>query len=47
MDLLEDIGKIQVHSEEEVVFEATRIIADMFVEAHREATIDWVCSLND
>ena len=31
MDLLEDIGKIQVHSEEEVVFEATRIIAEMFL----------------
>ena len=32
MDLLEDIEEIEVHSEEEVVFEATRIIADMFLE---------------
>ena len=32
MDLLEDIEEIEVHSEEEVIFEATRIIADMFLE---------------
>ena len=32
MDILEDIEEIEVHSEEEVVFEATRIIADMFLE---------------
>ena len=32
MDLLEDIEEIEVHSEEEVMFEATRIIADMFLE---------------
>ena len=30
--ILEDIQEIEVHSEEEVVFEATRIIADMFLE---------------
>ena len=32
MDLLEDIEETEVHSEEEVIFEATRIIADMFLE---------------
>ena len=31
MDLLEDIEKIEVHSEEEVVFEAKKIIADMLL----------------
>ena len=31
MDLLEDIEKIEVHSEEEVVFEAKKITADMFL----------------